>query len=556
MGQFSRDSRHGGRSRRELPGDDRPLGADRTDRRRGASGAGRRISDWLRSRIADGTLAANTAVPSTRVLAADLGVSRTTVTAAYEQLAAEGFIVTSSGRVARVADLPSVSRPLPSPGADATPVTRATRRKRGQREAQEPQEPQEPQERWGPKRRRGNAETQVVPKLSAIGQRLARITLPPPAPLAADRSRIDFLYGALAWDDFPALAWRRAWQAELLNRQPRLAYLPPEGDAGLRQALQGYLRRARNLRCDPAQILIVNGSQQAIDLCARLLLDAGDGFVFEDPGYLMARCSFEATGARLLATPVDAQGLVTRALPRTSDARLAFVTPSHQFPLGGVLPIGRRRELLQWAQRHDAWIIEDDYDGEFRYGQYPIATLQSIDGDGRVIYVGTLSKALSPQLRFGYLVLPTALIEPFRNAKRLIDRHAPALEQRALSALIDSGAFERHVRRTRREHERRRAALLEAIATELPASVRIGGEAAGLHLVLWLPDRDPVDEATVVAAARDQGVGVYPLSPLYASTPGKRPDRPAGLVMGYASLAVESIHEGIRRLGRALAAPA
>lgn len=481
--------------------------------RRGANGAGRRIGDWLRARIADGALAANDRLPSTRGLAAELGVSRTTVTVAYEQLAAEGFIVTAGGRVARVADLPPASAPPASPAPAAMRST---------------------------------------PRLSTLGQRLARIDLPPPAPLASDRSQIDFLYGAVAWDDFPALAWRRAWQAELLNRRSRLAYLPPEGDAGLRRSLQGYLRRARNLACEPEQILIVHGSQQAIDLCARLLLDAGDGFVFEDPGYLMARRSFEATGARLLAVAVDAQGMVTSALPRAPGARLAFVTPSHQFPLGGVLPIGRRRELLHWAQRHDAWIIEDDYDGEFRYGQHPIATLGSIDGDGRVIYIGTLSKALSPQLRLGYLVLPGPLIEVFRNAKRLIDRHAPALEQRALSALIDRGVYERHVRRTRREHERRRAALLEAIANALPAGVRVSGEAAGLHLVLWLPGFSPDDEMRLVAAARDQGVGVYPLSPLYATARSALPARPAGLVLGYASLTVGQIEEGIRRLGRIL----
>jgi GntR family transcriptional regulator/MocR family aminotransferase len=253
---------------------------------------------------------------------------------------------------------------------------------------------------------------------------------------------------------------------------------------------------------------------------------------------------------------VDAQGLETARLPRADRARLAYVTPSHQFPLGGVLPIGRRLELLRWARRQGAWIVEDDYDGEFRYGQRPIDALQSVDTDGRVIYVGTFSKALSPQLRLGYLVLPQALVPAFRKAKRLTDRHAPVLEQRALASLIESGAYERHVRRVRREHERRRAALLDAIARHLPGEVRVAGTAAGLHLVIWLPFLQPKHEAALVAAARAEGVGVYPLSPLYARTQASARSRPAGLILGYASLAAERIDEGVRILGKVIAAVA
>ncbi len=357
----------------------------------------------------------------------------------------------------------------------------------------------------------------------------------------------------MASRDFPALAWRRAYQAELLRHQHSLRYIPPEGDPALRRAIQGYLRRARGLACDAGQIVVVHGSQQGIDLCARLLLDAGDAFVFEEPGYLMARRCFEATGAELRAVPVDAQGLDTARLPQDGRVRLAYVTPSHQFPLGGVLPIGRRMELLQWAQRHRAWIVEDDYDGEFRYGQRPIDALQSIDADGRVIYMGTFSKALSPQLRLGYLVLPPELVAVFRQAKRMADRHAPVLEQRTLAALIDSGAYERHVRRTRREHERRRTALLDAIARHLPADAWLAGTAAGLHAVLWLPCLRPQDEPAVVAAARAQGVGVYPVSPLFAAPQRGQPRRPGGLMLGYASLTAEQIEQGVKILAGVIA---
>ena len=483
-----------------------------SSRSSGANRAGRRIYDLLRSQIADGTLTAGAQVPSTRALAADLGVSRTTVTAAYEQLAAEGFLATSAGRVARVAS------PLAAPAhSDAKPKQRG----------------------------------RTAPTLSAFGRRVAAIDMPGLAP--AEPCRIDFLYGAVASRDFPALAWRRAYQAVLLRHQRRLYYVAPEGDASLRRSLQGYLRRARGLACDAEQIVMVHGSQQAIDLCARLLLGPGDTFVFEEPGYLMARRCFEATGADALAIPVDAHGLDTAMLPNDDHTRLAYVTPSHQFPLGGVLPIGRRLELLRWARTHRAWVVEDDYDGEFRYGQRPIDALQSVDTDGRVIYIGTFSKALSPQLRLGYLVLPLELVPVFRQAKRLADRHAPVLEQRVLASLIDGGAYERHVRRTRREHERRRAALLDAIARHLPVSATVIGAAAGLHVVLWLPFLRPQDEPTLAAAARSKGVGVYPVSPLFAKPPSRMQPRPAGLILGYASLTVEEIDQGMRVLAAVIA---
>ncbi|NOV22123.1 PLP-dependent aminotransferase family protein [Cupriavidus necator] len=483
-------------------------------RRPGATGAGRRIYDLMRAQIADGTLPPGAPAPSTRSLAAEQGVSRTTVTAAYEQLAAEGFLVTARGRAARIA----------SPLAAPTPARPAVARR-----------------------------ARAVPVLSQFGRRVAGLALPPPPP---EPVRFDFLYGAVAWRDFPALAWRRAWQAELLRQQDNLCYAAPEGEASLRRALQGYLRRARGLACEAEQIVVVHGSQQAIDLCARLLLDDGDGFVFEDPGYLMARRCFEATGARCLPVPVDGHGMDTASLPADKRVRLAYVTPSHQFPLGGVLPIGRRQALLQWARRHDAWIVEDDYDGEFRYGQRPIDTLRAIDADGRVIYVGTFSKALSPQLRLGYLVLPPELVPVFRQAKRLADRHAPVLEQRVLAALIDSGAYERHVRRMRREHERRRAALLDGIARHLPGDAEVSGTAAGLHVVLWLPSLRPQDEPALVAAARRHGAGVYPVSALYATPHRAGRRRAAGLVLGYASLSVAQIEQGVRVLAAVVASMA
>jgi GntR family transcriptional regulator/MocR family aminotransferase len=318
-------------------------------------GAERRIYARLRAQIEEGTLAAGTKLVSTRAMAAELGVSRTTVTAVYEQLAAEGFVVTSTGKAARVANV--VSTPS---GAAKTALVQ---------------------------------HKDLPPALSLYGQRVAGLK---PYSMASPRARIDFRYGSVASRDFPALGWQRAYRAELVKRQPSLAYGQPEGEERLRSALQGYLRRARGLVCDADQILVVHGSQQGLDLCARLLLNPADAFVFEEPGYRMARYCFEATGATALPIPVDASGLGTSALPEDGRVRLAFVTPSHQFPMGAVLSVARRAELLGWASRHRAWIIEDDYGGEFRYGQRPIDALQSMDTDARVIYVGTFSKALSP----------------------------------------------------------------------------------------------------------------------------------------------------------------
>lgn len=478
---------------------------------RAKPGLTRRLYESLRAQIADGTLRAGAVVPSTRALAAEWGVSRTTVTTVYEQLAAEGFLLTSVGRASRVA--PALDSATRSPG-------RAAQAHAG------------------------------VPTLSAFGRRVAAIDMP--SAVVSTPARHDFLYGAVAPTDFPMQAWRRAYQAELQREQAMLYYVAPEGDPGLRRAVQGYLRRARGLVCDAEQIVVVHGTQQGIDLCARLLLDAGDALVMEDPGYLIVRRSFEAYGAQVLPVPVDAQGLDPEHLPTQAGVRLAYVTPSHQFPLGGVLPVGRRQALLQWARQRDAWILEDDYDGEFRYGQRPIEALQSIDTDGRVIYLGTFSKSLSPQLRLGYLVLPPALVPAFAQAKRLADRHAPLLEQRTLAALIDAGLYERHVRRMRRTHERRRSALLAAIARHLPAQAQVAGTAAGLHVVLWLPWLPAHAEPTLVTAARRADVGVYPISPLFAQPATRWAPRAAGLVLGYASLPPAQIDQGIARLAQVL----
>lgn len=530
------------------------MGLPSTPSRRSTQGAGQRLCERLRTQIAEGILANGARLPSTRALAADLGLSRTTVTAAYEQLAAEGYLVTAPGRVARVAQVAAVV-PMAPLAQLAQPKRRAplVPQHPSGLEARQANGPMRSAERPAVTTHRPDGPgvgTGPMPRLSAYGQRLSLQPVPDPSPPVG----IDFLYGAVAAKDFPLQPWRRALQAERSQPQRHLSYVEPEGDPGLRRALQGYLGRARGIVCHADQVLIVNGSQQGIDLTARVLLDPGDTVVVEEPGYLSARRSFEAAGARCFGAPVDEQGLVTQALPDDPAARLAYVTPSHQFPLGGVLPVGRRHELLRWAERQQAWVLEDDYDGEFRHGQRPIDALQAIDLNRRVLYLGTFSKALSPQLRLGYLVLPSALVPVFAQAKRLADRHAPVTHQRALAHLIDTGAYERHVRRTRREHGHRRTALLDAVAQHLPADARLAGTAAGLHAVLWLPAWQPADEPDIVRAARSAGVGVYPVSALYAQHDAGTVPRPAGLILGYASLTPGQVAQGIRLLGRVLRA--
>jgi GntR family transcriptional regulator/MocR family aminotransferase len=361
----------------------------------------------------------------------------------------------------------------------------------------------------------------------------------------------DFRYGDVAAADFPVLAWRKAVGGAVLRRQERLRYGDPRGYAPLRAALQGYLWRARGLRCEPDQIIVVSGSQQGLDLCARLLLDPGDHVLMENPGYALARQVFLATGAAVTAVSVDAEGVRTEGLPA---ARLAYTTPSHQFPLGSVLSVGRRRELLVWAQRNGAHVIEDDYDSEFRFDIAPIPPLQAMDDGGRVIYLGTLSKTLAPTLRLGYLVVPPALSAAFAKAKLLADRHASALEQEALADLIGSGAYERHVRRVRRRNADRRAALLAALTDTLGHAVTAAGADAGLHVVAWLNRVPRAEEADLVARARASGLGIYPITPLYADAPADTLPASAGLVMGYACLDEDTIRRGVQMLGDVLRA--
>lgn len=483
----------------------------------------RQVYDQIRQAILGGRFRPGDRLPSTRALAASLDVARITVEQGYEQLAAEGYLESRPGSGRYVArplpdDLLTAAGPAapgPRPGVSGAAATSA----------------------WAGRLMEGER-----PIDGAGG-------LDDPYERAGAGLRYDFRPGATSRDAFPASLWRR-----LLARQWRkegaglLAYGDAAGYYPLREAIAGYLQRARGVRCEAEQVVITGGTTQAVDLLTRLTVDSGDGAILEDPGFPGARALLTASGARLLLLPVDRQGLCVESLPpieQARDVRLIYVTPSHQYPLGGTMPLPRRLSLLRWAAAAGAIVVEDDYDSEFRYSGRPVTALQGLDTGGIVVYIGTFSKVLSPGLRLGYVVLPPGLLSPFIAAKRLADRHTPALEQRALADFILEGHFERHLRRLRILYRGRQQTLIEALRRDLPGVCAVEPAAAGMHLVVRLAAG--VGENEVARLAASASVGVYPLSRF-------RPTLPQGpvLLMGYTGLSEDEILAGVRRLAGAL----
>jgi GntR family transcriptional regulator/MocR family aminotransferase len=361
--------------------------------------------------------------------------------------------------------------------------------------------------------------------------------------------RYDFRPGRPSFADLPYALWcrllgARARQASL----PDLEYGPPAGRRALREAISTRLRRLRGLDADPDRIVIVNGTQEALDLICRVLLNPGDRVLLEEPHYTGARCAFMAAGAELVFSPVDAHGMrIPRARAGKRAVRLAYVTPAHQFPTGEVLSIERRLELLAWASRLGAFVVEDDYDGEYRYDGQPPQALAGFDREGRTIYVGTFSKTLFPALRLGYLVLPRPLVEPFVATKAIGDTGRAPLEQLALADFIDAGHFDRHLRRTTGSNAARREALVSALREEFGQRVEVIGASAGLHVFAWVKGKrgGPVRDAA--ARAEAAGIGLYPADPFYATPPGR-----TGILLGFGALRERDIRDGIRRLAATL----
>lgn len=462
----------------------------------------RQVYLGLRQAILSGAFPGGGRLPSTRELAQQLGVSRTVVLLAYDQLLAEGFTEGRSGSGTYVAAGVSVRGHAPT--ADMARLRLA---------------------------RFGKAAAAAWSKINVPSRRVP--VLP-----------FDFAYGRSDVETFPFAMWRR-----LLLKYARKAsaadldYGPASGDTHLRAAICAHLRRSRAVTCDSEQVIVVNGSQQALDLIARVLFQPGDPVVIEDPSYQGTTEVLRAAATRLIPVAVDEQGLDPGKLPRA--ARAVFVTPSHQFPTGAILPLSRRLALLDWAKRRDAVVIEDDYDGEFRYDGQMLESLQGLDRNARVIYIGTFSRTVFSALRIGYLVVPKSLVAAFSAAKWLCDRHTASLEQETLAEFIADGMYERYLRRVRRRNASRREVLLDSVRKHLRDRFTVTGEAAGAHIVLWPTFR--ITEDSLIAAAASRGVGVYGVSPYHLKPPAR-----AGVLLGYSRMSENNIQEGIRRLGKVL----
>lgn len=468
----------------------------------------RQLYDEVRVAILQGRLAPGTRMPASRDLAGGAHISRNTVLAAFQQLIAEGYLTSRPGSGTYVAEaIPDLVSPV---------VARAA----------------------------AGAAADAPRRLSHLGEALAR------GELLALEGRVpsDTLRSGLpALDEFPYAIWRRLLERRMQPSSSRLlAYGDPQGYLPLREAIAQHLNAARGANCTAEQIVVLSGSQQAVNLAARSLVDPGDTVWFEDPGYFIARAAFHAVGAHVLPVPVDREGLQVEFGEREApDARLAYVTPSHQHPLGHVMSLARRLALLRWADRHGAWILEDDYASEYRYTGRPLASLHGLDNQGRVIYVGTFSKTLFASLRLGYAVAPPDVVTPLVRAREVSDRQSPSLLQAALADFMIEGHFARHLRRMRTLYARRQAVLVAAARRHLEGVLEVAPAEAGMNLVGWLPPG--VDDAAASAAARAAGVHAPALSS-YALRPLAR----GALVLGYTGNDEARIEAGVRTLASAL----
>ena len=476
--------------------------------RRAAVPLHRQVYDWYRTAIVDGTLRPGQQVPSTRMLAQELGISRIPILNAYAQLLAEGYFHS------RVGAGTQVSPAVPDQVTLAEP--------RGLR-------------------RPAMARVRTRP----ISQRVARVSEAEEVPLP--RGWGAFAVGQVAADQFPFQVWNSLMTRHARNlRAPNLDYGKPMGSRRLREAIASYLRTARGVRCEAAQIMIVSGSQQALDIAARVLLESGDRVWIEEPGYRFARGIFALNGCPIVPVPVDSEGLnVAEGVRRCRRARAALVTPSHQNPLGFTMSASRRLQLLDWAESTGGWILEDDYDSEFRYESMPIASLQGLDRNSRVIYIGSFSKVLFPSLRLGYMVVPPDLVERFVSVRRAMDIGPAGFFQAVLADFITEGHFSRHIRRMRVLYGERCAALLEAIREELGNVAQVTGREAGVHLSLTLSG---IRDCEIAQRAAAENLWLAPLSASYVGKPLRQ-----GFILGFGSTGVREIPAAVRKLRSVLA---
>ena len=491
-------------------------------------GLSRQLYQALRQRVLDGRLGSGSRLPASRDLAAALGISRNSVVRAYDQLYAEGFIEGRIGDGTYVAQLPEKALPRKKLSTNlstgfSTGLSPGLSTKQGDLPVV--------------------TSSKVIHStaLERVGQH--SLDLPPGGVPRA------FRVGVPAFDLFPFEVWSKLQAA--FWRKPdlqQLCYGDPAGDERLRELIAAYLRTSRGLSCSSEQILITSGAQQGISLCAQLLVEPGDGVAVENPGYRAAAHAFAIAGAKMQGIAVDQDGMDCSALAHMSNCRLAYVTPSHQYPTGVTMSLARRLELLDWAERNQGWIIEDDYDGEYRYCGAPLAPLAALDRQGRVIYVGTFGKVVFPALRLGYLVLPKGLIEPFARRRSLDMRHSEVSTQAVMAEFMAAGHFQRHIRRMRRAALSRRNALLADWPQGIAGVGPMPGIAAGLHVTV--PVINLEREQQLLAQAKEAEVEINGLSSYWLQGSSEPVDKRAGLVLGFAAVPEADIKAALARLGK------
>jgi GntR family transcriptional regulator/MocR family aminotransferase len=460
----------------------------------------KQIYDAYRCAIVGRTLRPGQRVPSTRTLASELGISRIPCLNAYAQLLAEGYFESRIGAGTVVSR--SLPDQVPVPDFRRVPATKVVKRAR-------------------PLSKRSFNGVDSISWLRGWGP---------------------FGVSQVAFEHFPFQVWNR-----LITRQCKrsfaksLDYGDPMGLQKLRSAIANYVRTARGVRCEEEQIMIVSGSQQALEITTRVLLDPGDSVWMEEPGYRFARRVFQFQGCSLVAVPVDYEGLnVSEGIRRARNARAALVTPSHQYPLGVTMNASRRLQLLDWAEGSSAWIIEDDYDSEYRYESMPIASLQGLDSNSRVVYIGTFSKVLFPSLRLGYIVIPPDLIQSFLSVRLAMDISPSFFFQSVLSDFITEGHFSRHLRRMRMVYGERRGVLIDSLRNEFGFGADILGGQAGMHLAVTLKG---VNDHEVTARAAKQNLWLVPLSSSYLRKPLRQ-----GFILGFGSTSAGKIPTAVHKL--------
>ncbi|HEY9138561.1 MAG TPA: PLP-dependent aminotransferase family protein, partial [Terriglobus sp.] len=453
----------------------------------------------LRSAIMDGRLKAGARLPSTRNLAAQYNLARGTVVAAFQQLQAEGFISSEVSAGTFV---------LPAPGWETSAA-----------------------------KQRSFRQVKSKAKISKRAHSLLKTTFSQPASHSIGKA---FRGYEPAIDLFPVEQWART-AARVYRKAPRSLY--GQGHAGgyspLRRAIAEYIGQSRGVRCSAEQIIVTSGAQQALDLVARVLLDPGDEVWMEDPGYPGASQAFRSVGASVIPVPVDRDGVdVAEAMKLSPTARVAYVTPANQFPLGVVMAAERRVELLAWAARAGAWIVEDEYDAEYRYSGKPIASLHSLDRSGSVIYVGTFTKMLFNALRIGFIVVPERLMDAFRITRSFMDRHAPTLDQAVLTEFINEGHFGRHVRKMRQVYSERSEMLAVEANRRLSGLLDVEHAQSGMYTVAWIKTR--ISETALTRRAEQLGLEVVPMS-RYVTRYEQKP----ALVLGFAGCNANEIKRGV-----------